>query len=85
MVKDDEGNLVAAKDSSLVQAAVFTNTYSTGGAVNNNATALTAVKTGDPTNFPLIIGSLAAAVAVLIVVLALKRRNQKREEEEDEE
>ena len=41
-----------------------------------------AVKTGDPTNFPLIIGALAAGVVLLIVALRLRKKANDGEEEE---
>ena len=45
-----------------------------------------AVKTGDPTNFPLIIGALAAGVVLLIVALVLrKKQNAENAENEEEE
>lgn len=65
-------------------------TTTTTNAGTSGSVGLTAVKTGDPTNFPLIIGALVAGIVLLIVALRLRKKEKEQAgtegaETEDEE
>ena len=57
---------------------------SSGGGGGGSSVTKNAVKTGDPTNLPLIIGALVAGVVLLIVALVLRKKQNAETAAEDE-
>ena len=66
---DTDGGLAVRFTVELNKTGANTTTAGTGTKVG-----VTAVQTGDPTNFPLLFGVLIAGVVLLIVALALRKK-----------